>query len=138
VAAKLAEAAAASLDWAKDNGVAFDHGKTEAALFRRKKTAPTGTIRVGTSVIPFNTLAGRMAGLPAHAERTPRSQTEGRKEGLGTAPPVHRADGTCAGQLPEGHDSLYPVGRHVWVGTMVEGRQIGGHHRKSRRAAESG
>jgi hypothetical protein len=35
VAAKLAEAAAASLDWAKDTGVAFDHGKTEAALFRK-------------------------------------------------------------------------------------------------------
>jgi hypothetical protein len=29
VAVQLEEAAAASLDWAKDNGVAFDHGKTE-------------------------------------------------------------------------------------------------------------
>jgi hypothetical protein len=33
VAAKLAEAAAASLAWAKDNGVAFDSGKTEATYF---------------------------------------------------------------------------------------------------------
>jgi hypothetical protein len=35
MAEKLAEAAAASLEWAKDNGVAFDQGKTEAILFRK-------------------------------------------------------------------------------------------------------
>jgi hypothetical protein len=57
VAAKLAEAAAASVDWAKENGVAFDSGKTAAALFWKKKTALTATIRVGTSDIPFNTEA---------------------------------------------------------------------------------
>jgi hypothetical protein len=34
VAAKLTEAAAVSLDCAKNNGMAFDHGKNEAALFR--------------------------------------------------------------------------------------------------------
>jgi hypothetical protein len=63
VATKLVEAAAASLDWARDNGVAFDHGKTEAALFRRKRTAPTATIRVGTNDIPFNTDATRWLGV---------------------------------------------------------------------------
>jgi len=42
VAAKLSEAAAASIDWAASNGVAFDHGKTEAAIFRRKKTPHCG------------------------------------------------------------------------------------------------
>jgi hypothetical protein len=47
VAAKLAEAAAASLEWAKNNGVAFDHGKTEAILFWKSRTAPTATIRMG-------------------------------------------------------------------------------------------
>jgi len=36
VSATLAEAAAASIDRAARNGVAFDHGKTEAAIFRRK------------------------------------------------------------------------------------------------------
>jgi len=63
VAAKLAEAAAAALDWAKNNGVAFDQGKTEAVLFRQKKTAPTATVWVGTSNIPFNTEATRWLGV---------------------------------------------------------------------------
>jgi len=39
-AAKLSEAAAASHDWAASNGMAFDHGKSEAALFRERKTTP--------------------------------------------------------------------------------------------------
>jgi hypothetical protein len=59
VAAKLAEAAAASLDWVKDNGVTLDQGKTEAALFRQKEAAPTASIEVGTSDIPLNTKATR-------------------------------------------------------------------------------
>jgi hypothetical protein len=62
VVAKLAEAAAASLDWAKDNGVAFEHGKTEAALFRKSRAAPKATIRVGTNDISFNTAAPRWLG----------------------------------------------------------------------------
>jgi hypothetical protein len=63
VAAQLAEAAAASLDWAKDNGVAFDHGKTEAALFRKKRTASKASIRVGTNEITFITQATRWLGV---------------------------------------------------------------------------
>jgi len=63
VAAKLAEAAAMSLDWAKDNGVAFDQGKTEGVLFQKKKGTPTATIRVGTSDIPFNSEATRWLGV---------------------------------------------------------------------------
>jgi hypothetical protein len=63
VATKLAEAAAASLDWAKDNGVAFDSGKTEAALFRKSRAAPTATIQVGTNDLPFNTAATRWLGV---------------------------------------------------------------------------
>jgi hypothetical protein len=62
VAAKLSEAAAASLDWASGNGVAFDHGKTEAALFCGKKGDPTATIRVGTNDIPFNPEVTRWLG----------------------------------------------------------------------------
>ena len=63
VAEKLAEAAAMSLDWAKDNGVAFDQGKTEGVLFQKKKGAPTATICVGTSDIPFNSEATHWLGI---------------------------------------------------------------------------
>ena len=63
VAAKLAEAAAVSLDWEKDNGVAFDQGKTEGVRFRKKKGAPTATIHVGTSDISFNPKATRWLGV---------------------------------------------------------------------------
>ena len=54
VAAKLSEAAAASIDWAARNGVAFDHGRAEAAIFRRKKTTPAAMVKVGTNAVPFN------------------------------------------------------------------------------------
>ena len=42
VAAKLSAAAAAAR-----SGVAFDHGKTEAALFHRKKSTSKATLRRG-------------------------------------------------------------------------------------------
>ena len=37
VAAKLSEAATASMEWAEKNGVAFDHATTEAAIFWRRR-----------------------------------------------------------------------------------------------------
>jgi len=40
VAPKLSEAATVSIYWAVNNGVAFDQGKTEAAIFRKKVTPP--------------------------------------------------------------------------------------------------
>jgi len=40
VARSLERAAEALLTWATNNGIAFDHGKTEAALFRRKQSPP--------------------------------------------------------------------------------------------------
>jgi len=63
VAAKLSEAAAASIDWAARNGVAFDHGKTEAAVFRGEKTTPTATAKVGANSVPFNKEATRWLGI---------------------------------------------------------------------------
>jgi hypothetical protein len=59
VAAKLSEVVAMSLDWTKDNRMAFDHGKTEAVLFRKKRTAPKATIQVGANEISFNTQTTR-------------------------------------------------------------------------------
>jgi len=43
VAGKLSEAAAAATEWAARSGIAFDHDKTEAALFHKKRTAPDVT-----------------------------------------------------------------------------------------------
>jgi len=59
VAAKLSEAATASIDWAARKGVAFGCGKTKAAILRRKKTTPTATAKVGISTVPFNKKATR-------------------------------------------------------------------------------
>jgi hypothetical protein len=70
VAAKLSEAAAASLEWAADNGVAFDHGKTEAAFFQRKGPAPTASTRVGDRDAPFNQEATRWLGAWLDSQRT--------------------------------------------------------------------
>jgi len=54
VAEMLSAAARASIEWAAGNGVVFDHGKTEAALFHRKRKTPTATVKVGTNTVPFN------------------------------------------------------------------------------------
>jgi len=63
VAEKLSAAAAASIEWAAENGVAFDYGKTEGALFHKKRSAPTATVAVGTNNVPFNKEATRWLGI---------------------------------------------------------------------------
>ena len=65
VAAKLSQAAAAAIEWAGKNGVAFDRGKTEAAMFWRKKkgTAAASKVKVGDSEVPFNKEATRWLGV---------------------------------------------------------------------------
>jgi len=50
--------AAASIDWAASNGVAFDHGKTEAAIFRRRKTPPRQRRRLAPT-LSHSTRRGR-------------------------------------------------------------------------------
>jgi hypothetical protein len=54
VAVKLSETAPASLEWAAYNGVAFHHGKTEAAMFHRRRSAPAATIKVGDRTVLIN------------------------------------------------------------------------------------
>jgi len=63
VAANLSRAAEAAISWAEKNGVDFDQGKTEAAIFRKKKTTPTATVTVGNSAVPFNKEATRWLGI---------------------------------------------------------------------------
>ena len=63
MAQSLEKAAAASLTWAANNGIAFDHDKTEAALFRRKQSPPTASVKVGNKEVPFNKEATRWLGI---------------------------------------------------------------------------
>jgi len=65
VAVKLSEVAAAAMEWGKDNGVAFDQGKTEAAMFwrKRKGTKAKAKVRVGDNEVPFNKEATRWLGI---------------------------------------------------------------------------
>ena len=63
MAAKLSAAAKVTVKWAEGNGVAFDHGKTEAALFHRKRAVPTATVTVGANTVPFNKEATRWLGI---------------------------------------------------------------------------
>jgi len=63
VAHSLEKAAAAALMWAANNGIAFDQGKTEAALFRRKQSPPRVTVNVGNKEVPFNKEATRWLGI---------------------------------------------------------------------------
>jgi len=66
VAGKLSLAAAMSIEWAEKNGVAFDHGKTEAAMFwwkKRKGSQTEAQVKVGDKEIPFNRAATQWLGL---------------------------------------------------------------------------
>jgi len=38
--------------WGNENRVTFDHSKSEAVLFSRKRKVPTDTIRAGEREIP--------------------------------------------------------------------------------------
>jgi len=54
------------MEWAAGNRVAFDHGKTEAVLFWRKKRKGMETsakVKVGDKEIPFNKEATRWLGV---------------------------------------------------------------------------
>jgi hypothetical protein len=59
VADKLAEAAKAAIGWADNNGIAFDEGKTEAALFQQKGQPSPANIQVGNKSVSFNPEATR-------------------------------------------------------------------------------
>ena len=72
VAAKLSAAAAASIEWANGNGVAFDHSKSEAALFRKKKKTTAATVTVGDNLVPFNKEATRWLGVWLDSQLTLR------------------------------------------------------------------
>jgi len=51
-------AAMASIDWVAQKGVAFDHGKPEAVILRRKKAIPRQA-----HTVPFNKEATRWLGV---------------------------------------------------------------------------
>ena len=65
VAEKLSEAAAVAIEWGRSNGAAFDQGKTEAAMFWRKKKSMEvkAKVRVGDNEVPFNKEATRWLGI---------------------------------------------------------------------------
>ena len=105
VAAKLTAAAAASIERAANNGVAFDHGKTEAAFFRKgggKKTkAPMATVAVGTSNVPFNKTATRWLGVWLDSQLTLRDHHATRlKEGRKAMARLRRLTGRWGCHLP--------------------------------------
>ena len=65
VATKLLEVATAAMEWGWENGVAFDQGKTEAAMFwrKRKGAEAKAKVRVGDNIVPFNKEATRWLGV---------------------------------------------------------------------------
>jgi len=63
VAAKLSKAATAATGWAARDGVAFHLGKTEVAIFLKKRTTSKVTVEVGESKDPFNKEATRWLGV---------------------------------------------------------------------------
>jgi len=83
------------LAWAANNGVAFDHGKIEAALFRRKKTPSTATSKVGNLDVTFNREATRWLGIWLDSQLTPKLEhrAETMKRGRNTMNRLRRLTG---------------------------------------------
>jgi hypothetical protein len=67
-AATLTKASETVCDWASRNGVAFDHGKTEAMFFSRGWRAPTASVTSDNQEIPFNKLGTRWLGTEVWKE----------------------------------------------------------------------
>jgi len=63
VAEKLAKASKAAVAWGEENGITFDHDKSEAVLFSRRRKAANETVKTGEREIPFNTEATRWLGI---------------------------------------------------------------------------
>jgi len=63
VASKLLEAATVAIEWAARSGVAFDHRKTEAALFHKGRSASKARVAVDGRNIRFNKKATRWLGV---------------------------------------------------------------------------
>jgi len=85
------------MEWAAGNGVAFDHGKTEAALFWRKKRKETETeakVKVGDKEIPFNKEATRWLGVWLDSQLTLKEHHATRlKSGRNAMTRLHRLTG---------------------------------------------
>jgi len=63
VAGRLSRAGEVAVEWAARNRVVFDHDKSEAMLFSRKRRVPTAMIKVGEREIGFNKEATRWLGI---------------------------------------------------------------------------
>jgi len=91
VAANLAAAATAAIKWAVENGVAFDHSKTEAALFHRKTSTPSATVKVGGESVPFSKEATQWLGVWLDSQLTLKGHHAVRmKEGRKAKARLHR------------------------------------------------
>ena len=139
VSAKLSQAAATSIDWEMSNGVAFVHGRTEAAIFRRKKTPSTARVKVGSDTVPFNKEPTRWLGVWLDSQLTLKDHHAIRlKEGKTAMAMLCRLAGQMGlspAKLQGGHNGMHSVSRHVRIGAVVEGRPHPGHHRPGKRAS---
>jgi len=130
VAAKLSEAATASISWAEQNGVVFDHGKTEVAIFRKEKTTPTAKVTVGSNVVPFNKAAARWLGIWLDSQLTLKEHHATRlKDGRNTMSRLKRLAGqmvfspeNCRKVLTACIQSVAMFGAELWwEGTEKQG-----------------
>jgi hypothetical protein len=142
MAAKLAEAAAASLDWAKDNGVAFDHGKTEAALPEEADCPYShhpGRHERHSLQYPSDTLAGHTLDSQLTLKEHHAIRLKEGKKALGRLRRLMGQMGlvpvNCRKVMTACIQSVAMFGSELY---MVEGRQSEKHHRESRGASDSG
>ena len=108
VAVKLSEAAGVVCEWASRNGVTFDHQKSEAILFSRRRSEPVATVSARGREIQFNKEATHWLGLWLDSHLTLRSpkDDEERTKGHDKAMAFDRANGPYIGRLSKSNDGL--------------------------------
>jgi hypothetical protein len=137
VADSLAAAAKIAIAWAEANGIAFDQGKTEAALFRRKGP-PSATIKVGNKDVTFNREATRWLGVWLDSQLTLKEHHAiGLKEGKKAMGRLRRLTGqmglspaNCRKVMTAYIQSVAMFGSELWwkgdgvVGTMGRAEEL--------------
>jgi hypothetical protein len=122
--------------------VAFAHGKTEAAIFRRKKPPPTAAAKADANTVPFNKEAARWLGgwldsqltLKGHHAIRPKNGKNATAQLRGLAGQMGLPPANCGKVMTACFQLVAVFGSELWR----KGNRTRGTHRSGKRVAAPG